>query len=394
MKYLLIAIVATLLLTKCNTDIDLTAPYEDITVVYGLLDQSSDIQYIRINKSFLGDVALQDMAAIRDSVEYDDTDILSARVEKLDGSSIVDFWELKDTLVEAINETLFYVEGITDPLRKVYYFEEANLDQDFDYRLNIKFSNKDSVFCTTSLISNTPGAITNPQSNSAGNSSQRISFFNSPNADGLRLPKNYQFRWKSEVGAKRYALFIEMDYVEKVWESPAFENEISSEVKTLEWYMGETNTTNVAQDGTMSENLEKAINGELFTQEIASQLESNPNITREIGLLNEAITPGHYSAFRFKLVSADEDYNSFIDFAEPSTSLAQERPQWTNVTNGQGLFSSRLNQQSTDIRMDIQTMNELCSGGVTSDLNFCWKGASVLNCDIDPDLCTCFYLCE
>ncbi len=71
MKYLFLVLIASITFLSCNSDIDLTAPYEDITIVYGLLDQTEDIQYIRINKSFLGDAPLADMASVRDSVEYD-----------------------------------------------------------------------------------------------------------------------------------------------------------------------------------------------------------------------------------------------------------------------------------------------------------------------------------
>ncbi|MEJ6796383.1 MAG: hypothetical protein QNK63_06700, partial [Flavobacteriales bacterium] len=220
MKYFFLVLIASITFLSCNSDIDLTAPYEDVTIVYGLLDQTEDIQYIRINKSFLGDAPLADMASVRDSVEYDDSDFISKRVEKWQGNVKLDEWELKDTLVEAINETIFYISGITDPLRKVYYLDEAIEEGDnIEYKVVVEIQNKESVFATTSLIKNTSGSISNPRSNTVGNSSQRIKFSDASSTINGIYP-NYKFKWRSEIGASLYELFLEMDYVEKVWESP------------------------------------------------------------------------------------------------------------------------------------------------------------------------------
>lgn len=392
MKYFYLILVTSITFFSCNSDIDLTAPYEDITIIYGLLDQTEDIQYIRINKSFLGDAPLADMAAVRDSVEYDDSDFISKRIEKWEGNVKIDEWELKDTLVEAINTSIFYVTGLTDPLRKVYYLDEVLEEgENIEYKVVVEIENKEEVFASTSLIKNSSGSILNPGSNTTGNSSQRIKFADQ-NSTVFGIYPNYKFKWRSEIGASLYELFLEMDYVEKVWESPAHEVEVSSEVKTLEWYLGSTKTNQIAQTISQREDLERTINGELFFQQVASRLEVNPNITREIGILNESIVDNHYSTFRFKLVVADEDFGSFIEFSEPSTSLAQERPQWTNITNGQGLFSSRLQQQSTDVRMDLNTMVELCIGQFTSSLNFCSRGASTDADDLEE--CSCDYLVD
>jgi len=58
-------------LFSCKDDIDLTAPYEEITVVYGFIDPNSTENHIKVNKAFLGDGNAYTYAAIRDSLEYD-----------------------------------------------------------------------------------------------------------------------------------------------------------------------------------------------------------------------------------------------------------------------------------------------------------------------------------
>ena len=41
-----------ILFSSCESDLDINSEWEEVTVVFGLLDQSKEKQYIRINKSF------------------------------------------------------------------------------------------------------------------------------------------------------------------------------------------------------------------------------------------------------------------------------------------------------------------------------------------------------
>lgn len=369
LKRILALVLVSSLCFGCSTDIDLTAPYEDITVVFGLLDQTRDTHFIKINKAFLGDEPLEDMAAVRDSVEYDEGVIISKRVEQWQNNAPTGLeWELKDSLVESINESIFYVDGITDPLRKVFYFEESNLQEDFEYRLIIEFENKETVEGFTTLIPDSPGAITKPVSNEGFQTSQAITFANS-NSDVNGVYPDYTFKWKAEEFARRYDLNLEFRYVENLWETECHEVLVSSEEKTLLINLGSTKTS----DASGTDELEYEMNGIQFFQEISERLEENPLITREIGVLTEELTSNHYSAFNFILTVADEDLNSYLEFSEPVTGLAQERPQWTNINNGQGVFSSKLQQSSINIKMNTNTIRNLAQGPITSGLNFCTK---------------------
>jgi hypothetical protein len=40
--------------SSCSTDIDLNAPYQKTAVVFGLLDAQQDTQWVRINRTWLG----------------------------------------------------------------------------------------------------------------------------------------------------------------------------------------------------------------------------------------------------------------------------------------------------------------------------------------------------
>src|SRR5690242_20706024 len=61
---------AALAYTGCKNDLNVLAPYKDIPVVYGLLDQKDSVHYIRVNKAFEGSGDAYTMAKQYDSINY------------------------------------------------------------------------------------------------------------------------------------------------------------------------------------------------------------------------------------------------------------------------------------------------------------------------------------
>ena len=61
-KITFIFLLTSLLFTSCESDFDINADWEEVTVVFGLLDQSQEKQFIRINKAFLGNESAYLMA--------------------------------------------------------------------------------------------------------------------------------------------------------------------------------------------------------------------------------------------------------------------------------------------------------------------------------------------
>jgi hypothetical protein len=66
---LLLSIAATFFVS-CETDIDVTSEWKDITIVYGLLSQNDSVHYLKINKAFLGDGNSIEYAREADSLSY------------------------------------------------------------------------------------------------------------------------------------------------------------------------------------------------------------------------------------------------------------------------------------------------------------------------------------
>ena len=103
------ALVATMATFGCSTEVDLTAPYDSIPVVYGLLELQADTQWVKINRTWLGEGNQLLAAQVADSSEYPAGSVDARIVEWVPSSSggIVGNelptgreWTLRDTLID------------------------------------------------------------------------------------------------------------------------------------------------------------------------------------------------------------------------------------------------------------------------------------------------------
>ena len=81
---------AVTLIFSCETDFDVNADWQEVTILYGLLDQNSEIQFIKINKAFLGRDDALGMASISDSSNFNPNNLL-VKIYKLKQSNFGSF---------------------------------------------------------------------------------------------------------------------------------------------------------------------------------------------------------------------------------------------------------------------------------------------------------------
>jgi len=80
--FLLSAFAALLgLFNSCSTDFDVAAPYKEIIVINGLLNPLDSVHYVHVGKAFLGEGDVFKMAQQADSTNY--ADILDVKLEKV-----------------------------------------------------------------------------------------------------------------------------------------------------------------------------------------------------------------------------------------------------------------------------------------------------------------------
>ena len=339
----------------CSTDIDLTAPYQRTPVVFSLLDAAQDTQWVRINRTWLGDGNQFDAAMVADSSEYPAADLQAQVTERMNGMSIRN-WPLQDTVIQNKTENgIFYA-----PEHQMWYFvPEGGLNADAEYDFDLEIVGNASAEATTNMIANQIGNITQPP---PGVANFKLGFVS------LGFQTTYPditFKWSSTAGAKRYDITVMVHVMERIWEDLSHTVLLEEKERVVEWNIGSLSTN----DDGGGQVLQKAVSGERFFTTLATQLEEDPYITRVLGTWDDNVQI--VRAIDFVLTIANDELATYLEINSPVTGVIQERPEYTNIKGGLGLFASRASQGVYGIGYTTSTIQYLMEGDATAALNFC-----------------------
>ncbi len=334
MKFYILLITVVLFAVSCSTDVEINAPYKKTTVIYGLLNSDEngdgvsnalDTQWIKINKTFLGTGDNSAFASIRDSSEYQDSDFIKKVVQQIRDGQVVDEFELisKEVNNKSING-VFYA-----PWQTVYYFTPPvqGLTQTDEYNIVLQFSDGREVSAITNLISYAGFGWQSPQPGRAITLAQT-------GGDSVTYNSSVSIKWYPITNAEIYDLNLRFKYTELVYDNPSWTGTpISTTEKYLDYFTG--STTNSRTTATSS--LEIRFNGQAFFNYLRGSLEKNPNIRRVLGSYSNEST----TCFELRLSVGNQIIRDYVSVNSPSTGIVQEKPIYTNVSNGLGLFAAR-----------------------------------------------------
>jgi hypothetical protein len=355
-----VLIVSSLSLTRCSTDVDLTAPYMSIPVVFGLLDAEVDTQWVRINRTWLGEGDQTSIALIRDSSEYDPSRLQARFVEVISGIDGRVF-NLQDTLLENKdpNGVFFAPEHLAYFVRTVNS-NGTKLNPNAQYRLDLVIDDTTNVEATTNLIAATVGNITQPP---MGVDNIKFGFANVGST--VVTHPDYTFKWSSTVGASRYDAALVVHFIEHYWADDFHTDLDSSKSRSMVIPVGSVDPN----DDGGGQILTKIFSGSNFYSNMSSRLDKNLRITRELGVWDEETQIAR--AFDFILMVANEELAIYLDINAPITGVIQERPEYTNIIGGLGLWASRTIQGVYGVGYTTDTIEHLQEGDETAELNFC-----------------------
>ena len=339
-----------LIFTSCKETITLTNDQKETAVIYGILDQADTIHIIKINRAFSGTNNSLKVAQIPDSSYFKDVQAYIYEIKKGD---TLRKWKLRDTLIDNKEPGIFY-----GPQQKVYYFETDKNnplvgESGRTYLFRGKFEkNKFEVTATTELIYG--NSLLYPVSNGTN-----YSFANGI----IDKPEYYSTGIKFKPGTAvttNTALRITIrEYIGQ-----------EDTLKSFDWNIG---------DMDVSPNVkESSINalGSAFYPLIVKNCTNNP-----------AITQRQLASIELRVTFASEVLLKYITLNKPSSSLAENKINYTNLsaTNGMrviGIFTARnlksevklssdfINQNSIRA-LDANSTKELCLGSITNKLRFC-----------------------
>ncbi|MGM0566938.1 MAG: hypothetical protein ACQESX_09305 [Bacteroidota bacterium] len=305
-----------LLFTSCETDFDVTAEWEDITIVYGLLNQNDSIHHVKINKAFLGDGNLLEYASIEDSSTYQTK--LNVQLEEIDGNQVNRTFELDTTTITNKEEGVFY-----HPEQIIYTTGENNkvwLNENYEYRIKIENPETGKIITAeTPLVKDFD--INKP-------------LLNSTFRPTLHFPLNdfnREVSWTTSENGKLYQLVVQFDFIE-------VNQQGDSSLRNIRWERFPDSRSN-SSDG--DESMQKFFANNEFYEFVEDKV---PYKDAE----RESQVQKRYSdKLDFEITVASEDFDTYIEVNKPSNSLIEYTPDFSNVENGIGLFSSRYQKVRT-----------------------------------------------
>ncbi len=364
-----IGLVALLtIFTSCETDFGLAGDYTEKALVYGLLNPNDnpnvggDGHLFRIQKAFLGEESAFVMALESDS-SYFPYENLTVELIEYNGT-IETSWVL-DTVMIANKDTGDPDDGTIDffgPEQRLYKAEvNINANREYEIRLTKTGGLSDTVIAdaVTSVIDVSSFRWDNPSENSP--SAQKMDIYGTSGQY-----KNYTLRFRTAERAKQYEVWMRFHYREVV--------QGVETAKSIEWRV-----TTFELNGESEWQVQMPSEG-IYTR-IGSSLTAESNTIRKIGRADGVADDplpfdGKTQDIDIFIRLAGEDLFDYIDINSPTNSGAsQDKPVFTNVNNGLGVFSSRTTVEFEHIYLSSTAAQHLVDGTYTDGLNFV----------IDPD---------
>jgi len=333
-------VISLLFLSSCETKINLNTDYETTPIVFGLLDHADSIHYIKITKTFLGNGNNYEYAQIPDSSYF--RNVNAKIIELFDGEVTGREWILKDSIIKTKAAGIFYNEE-----QKVYVFYANDLKQDHEYKLEADLNEGElKIDATTNLIDGFTY-------NLFGMDKLNLAALNASTNDNYKIVKIF---YKEALNAQRYQTYFNITIRETYLDG-------SSKDKVLTWsaplYNG-LSDNDIDPLNPSQQNQVISFSGEGFYIFLQSELEIDENVMKREFVKADLVTDvGHLDLVRYMSTS------------DPSSSLSQTTPLFTNINGGLGLFSSRHKGQVKDLGMISSSVEELCIGQYTNLLKFC-----------------------
>jgi hypothetical protein len=338
MKKILPLLFAALLIQSCKTDLELNAPYKDITVVYALLNSKDSLQFIKINKAFLGEGDALVFAQIPDSNEYRSEDIEYARVHRVEGGVRTETWDLTPIQVDRdpgpfySPHTLYYfsdyVESVPLGDTVTYYY----LRQNAEYELDLMVKGK-HITAITNIVNDF----------TLGTSLLQSPIINLYNTQGYL---NLTLAWNQAQDGKRYQLLCHTIYTE------VLDGNSTLERATL-------NLGSVIASADVGGQLSIPMNTEQYYSNLRNSIPEIAGVQRI------------FHGLEFEFIVANNEFNTALSLSEPVSGIIEDRPEYSNVINGYGVFAGRYNKKLTPLKeIGGASFDELKDGQYTANLNF------------------------
>ncbi len=365
-RYFILTILTMFVLTSCEEDFDVVTDYEDQTVVYAFLEHkdpwnsSRDTNFIVVNKAFLGEKDIYQMAAVADSVNYPDYNEVEVSLQRVATKSI-NGTPIGSPII--LNYTKHYKEpGVfaTDN-NIVFYTTEALLpyqntnlnprpqEEKYYYKLTVKKPNQEEVYAVTEVLRGI--YEDDPMSRPRAYRVIQMSF---------PIPhKKYEIKFKTNPGARMFQVGIRTYYYEKRTDGNIYIDYVDYIHPPLI-----SSSRNISSPEEMLVGIDPAA----FYSSFVSQLADTSGVVwRIIKSKQTADRPETHSIF---ITLGTQETYIYNQITQPSYGIVQQKPTYSNVTNGLGLFTSKWTHRRHGFSIDPETVDSIAIGTQCKSLRF------------------------
>lgn len=326
MKTLLRSFLFLPLLVACDNELEVNADYENLTVLYCVLNPEAPDNFARVQRGYLGDAPAAESYDEPDSLYYDTSGIeVLIRQYEINGTTP------EQEALMVYDESLPLDPGIFANERHYLYRVPASISLERDKEYEIVVIRED-------------GSESSARTGIAG----EIDIDRPIENPGPGRFFNGQIQFDIDQGSARMIAFqpiIFFNYREldlTTGDSTYKTEEIR--LPTVERVSGTVNVLFSSND---------------LTQALAGRIEADPNIIR------------FFIDLDIEVWGAAEDLVTYYQLNEPSTGINQNRPEFVQVSNGTGLVSSRTVSSRTGVPLEQDRyFQDLLFSDATCDLQF------------------------
>lgn len=307
---------------SCETEIDINTPNLEVPIVYCLLNTADSVQYLKLNKTYLLESAALQNPPLLDSQYFEGN--IQIVLEKWENNKPVEFYEFEPS-TEIPKDTGFFPSG-----RNTIYRTEARIEAEDLYMLNIYVENHEKIVYAQTKAVGLLNVI-----DPIDLKIRKVS---------LNIGVNYTTRWKPVENAGIYQVVVRFWYKET--------KEGLTVEKYLDWPQAFSNPiSNV-------DYLSRDISGTRFFYILADGIPADPGVIREV------------IGVDFYIMSAGTELKFYIESTAPSDGALMEKPIYSNITNGIGVFSTIATRKMMGMDLASTTIDSIAYGQLTKELMF------------------------
>jgi hypothetical protein len=331
----LLLLFGILVFASCDNTLDVTADFERVPVVYGVINPKSDTQYVRIGRSYLGDDGPAGGFDHPDSLYYPS---LVAELKAFGPNGALIFTENYTETTEIPKDSgLFTGVG-----HKVYRFIRpgfSKLTSRTDYRYEL-------------TLREAPGA---PVLASASTPCVDSIKLKSPGYFGtfklaIASKNGYKLEWYQAKNARSYQGYVDFHYMEMPVGRQA--DSVRRTVRyPLPYITGGTLSGNVL----ISNTIDYQTFYTFLKERIPAPATGNVRFFRGMALY---------------LNAGSDDLATYISVSQPSNSINQDPPFFTNIQGGAGIFGSKSSIFRPYLGLSNPSIDSLGNSKLTCALQF------------------------